>query len=128
MLDSVKSHIVVSNIIAEMSHLLSDRIVLKKVEIKSEQFPERNDRENGIQIYSADSDKSKSFDNKIKFKIVMGGLAADAAEIAEMINMLEMSDYFFQVIPGFSRNTIVGQRQACEFELTCYWSNYVMKQ
>ena len=127
-LDSVKSRIVVSNVIAEMSHLLSGRIVLKKLEIKSEQLPRQNDGKNEIQVYSADSDKSKSFDNKVRFKIVMGGLAADAAEIAETINMLELSDYFFQVIPGFSRNTLIGQRQACEFELTCYLSNYVMKQ
>jgi hypothetical protein len=128
MLDSIKSNMVVSNVLAEISHLLNGRIVLKKLEIKAEPFSSQDNMKNEIQIYSADSDKSKTFDNKVRYKIVFGGLAADAAQVAETINMLEMSDYFFQVIPGFSRNTLVGGRQVCEFELTCYLSNYVLKQ
>jgi hypothetical protein len=128
MLDSVKSNMIVSNVLAEISHLLDGRVVLKKLEIKTERFPSQDNAKNEIQVYSADSDKSKMFDNKLRYKIVLGGLAADAAQVAETINMLEMSDYFFQVIPGFSRNTLVGQRQVCEFELTCYLSNYVLKQ
>ncbi|MFA6186949.1 MAG: hypothetical protein WC770_07050 [Phycisphaerae bacterium] len=128
MLDSVKSNMAVSNVLAEISHLLNGRVVLKKLEIKSEPLPSQNSAKNEIQVYSADSDKSKMFDNKVRYKIVLGGLAADAAQVAETINMLEMSDYFFQVIPGFSRNIPVGGRQVCEFELTCYLSNYVLKQ
>lgn len=128
MLDSVKSNMAVSNVLAEISHLLNGRVVLKKLEIKTEPFPSQNNAKNEIQVYSADSDKSKMFDNKVRYKIVFSGLAADAAQVAETINMLEMSDYFFQVIPGFSRNASVGGRQVCEFELTCYLSNYVLKQ
>lgn len=128
MLDSVKSNMAVSNVLAEISHLLDSRVVLKKLEIKAEPIPSQNNAKNEIQIYSADSDKSKMFDNKVRYKIVLSGLAADAAQVAEAINMLEMSDYFFQIIPGFSRNTLIGERQVCEFELTCYLSNYILKQ
>ena len=128
MLDSVKSNMAVSNVLAEISHLLDSRVVLKKLEIKAEPIPSQTNAKNEIQIYSADSDKSKMFDNKVRYKIVLSGLAADAAQVAEAINMLEMSDYFFQIIPGFSRNTLIGERQVCEFELTCYLSNYILKQ
>jgi hypothetical protein len=126
MLDSVNSHIVVSNVISEMSHLLSGRVVLKKLEIKKELFGEQNTK-GGIQVVSAGIDRTKSFDSETRFKIILSGLAADAAEVAEMLNRIEQSDYFFQVIPGFSRNVNVGQRQVCEFEMTCYLSNYIMK-
>lgn len=128
MLDSVKSNMAVSNVLAEISHLLNGRVVLEKLEIKAEPVPSQNNAKKEIQVYSADSDKPKMFDNKVRYKIVLSGLASDAAQVAETINMLEMSDYFFQVIPGFSRNMLVGQRQVCEFELTCYLSNYVLKQ
>lgn len=126
MLDSVNSRIVVSNVISEMSHLLSGRVVLKKFEIKKEPFGEQS-RKTGIRVVSAEADKSNFFGNETRFKITLGGLAADAAEVAEMINRIEQSDYFFQVIPGFSRNANVDRRQVCEFELTCYLSNYIMK-
>jgi hypothetical protein len=126
MLDNVGSHIVVSNVIAEMSHLFSGRVVLKKLEIKKEPFDEQSGK-TGIQVVSSDADKSKSFSNETRFKIIFSGLAADAAEVAEMLNRIEQSDYFFQVIPSFSRNVNIGQRQVCEFEMTCYLSNYIMK-
>ncbi|MHB0947122.1 MAG: PilN domain-containing protein [Sedimentisphaerales bacterium] len=128
MLDSVKSNMAVSNVLAEISHLLTGGVVLKKLEIKAEPLPSQDNAKSEIKIYSADSAQSKTFDNKVRFKIVISGLASDAAQVAETINMLEMSDYFFQVIPGFSRNIPVGERQMCEFELTCYLSNYILKQ
>jgi hypothetical protein len=128
MLDSIKSNMAVSNVLAEISHLLNGRVVLKKLEIKAEPVPSQNNAKNEIQVYSADSAQPKTFDNKVRYKIVISGLAADAAQVAETINMLEMSDYFFQVIPGFSRNTPVAGRQVCEFELTCYLSNYILKR
>jgi len=126
MLESVNSHIVVSNVIAEMSHLLSGRVVLKNLEIKREPFDEQN-KKTEIQVVSTGTDGTKSFNSETRFKIILRGLAADAAEVAEMLNRLEQSDYFFQVIPGFSKNANVGQRQVCEFEMTCYLSNYIMK-
>lgn len=128
MLDSVKSNMAASNVLAEISHLLNGRVVLKKLEIKAEPVPLQNNAKNEIQVYSTGLNKPKMFDNKVRYKIILGGLAADAAQVAETINMLEMSDYFFQVIPGFSKNTLIEGRQMCEFELTCYLSNYVLKQ
>jgi Tfp pilus assembly protein PilN len=122
-LESVKSHIVVSNVIAELAHLLDGGIILKKLEIKAEPFGAQSGKTE-IKVVSSAGGQTAGFDRNVRFKITLIGLAADDAGVAEMINKLEQSDYFFQVIPGFSRNTIVGQYQASEFEVTCYLSNY----
>jgi Tfp pilus assembly protein PilN len=119
MLDSVKSRIAVSNIIAELTHLLDGNIVLKKLVIKAEPFSVRSSK---AEIKAAG--QTAESDKYVRFKITLTGLAADTAEVAEMINKLERSDYFFQVVPGYSRNTTTGQYQASEFEITCYLSNY----
>jgi hypothetical protein len=122
MLDSVKSRIVVSNVIAELTRLLDNRIILRKLEIKAEPFAVQSGKTE-IKVASA-AGKTTESDQNIRFKITLTGLAADAAGVAEIINKLEQSDYFFQVVPGYSRNATTGQYQASEFEITCYLSNY----
>jgi hypothetical protein len=123
MLGTIKSHIVISNVIAELTHLLDNNIILKKLEIKAEPIPEQ-DMKTGIKVVSAAGGRSASPERRNRFKITLTGLAADAAQVAGIINKLEQSDYFFQIVPGFSRNTTAGQYQACEFEITCYLANY----
>lgn len=124
MLDSVKSHIVVSNVIAELTHLLDGGIILKKLGIKAEPFAEQSGK-TGVKTVSANgSGWSSPSDKNMRFRITLTGFAADAARVAEMINELEQSGYFFQIIPGFSRNTTIGQYQASEFEITCWLANY----
>jgi Tfp pilus assembly protein PilN len=122
-LDSVKSRIVVSNVIAELTHLVDSGIILRKLEIKAEPFAEQSGK-TGTKVVSATGGQTTAFDRKVRFKITLTGFAADAAGVAEMINKLEHSDYFFQVIPSFSRNTKIEQYEASEFEITCYLSNY----
>ncbi|MGB8227086.1 MAG: PilN domain-containing protein [Sedimentisphaerales bacterium] len=111
-LESVKSHIAVSNVIAELAHLLDSGIILKKLEIKAEPFAAQGANQRSLS------------DKKVRFKVTFTGLAADAAKVAEIISKLEKSGYFFQIIPSFSRNTIVNGYQASEFEITCYLANY----
>jgi len=122
-LDSVKSHIVVSNVIAELTHLLDGGIILKKLEIKAEPIGEQSGK-TGIKVISTAGGRTTPSGKKVRFRITLAGLAADAAQVAEVINRLEQSDYFFQIVPGFSRNTTTGQYQASEFEITCYLANY----
>ena len=122
-LDSVKSHIVVSNVIAELTHLLDGGIILKKLEIKAEMIGGQSGK-TGIKVISTAGGRPTLSEKKVRFRITLAGLAADAAQVAEVINRLEQSDYFFQIVPGFSRNTTTGQYQASEFEITCYLANY----
>lgn len=124
-LDSIKSYLTVSNVIAELTHLLDSNIVLEKLMIKAEPFSVRSSKAE-IKAASAVGQATES-DKNIRFKITLTGLAADTAGVAEIINRLERSDYFFQVVPGYSRNTATGQYQASEFEITCYLSNYKLE-
>ncbi|MCX5632202.1 MAG: hypothetical protein NTW93_00765 [Phycisphaerae bacterium] len=117
-LESVKSHIAVSNVIAELAHLLDSGIILKKLEIKAEPFTGRDG------VAGQGANRQSLSDKKVRFKVTFTGLAADAAKVAEIISKLEKSGYFFQIIPSFSRNTIVNGYQASEFEITCYLANY----
>jgi hypothetical protein len=120
-LESVKSHIVVSNVIAELAHLFDRGIILKKLEIKAEPFTGQD----GAAARGAN--RQSLSDKKVRFKVTFTGLAADATKVAEIISKLEQSGYFFQIIPSFSRNTIINQYQASEFEITCYIANYKLQ-
>ncbi|MBN1788323.1 MAG: PilN domain-containing protein [Sedimentisphaerales bacterium] len=122
MLDSVKSRITVSNVIAELTHLLDSGVVMKKLSIKAEEFSAPNN-ESEVEAVSF-ADQAEESNKSIRFKITINGLASDASEVAKMVNKLEQSDYFFQVVPGYSRNTTTGQYHASEFEIMCYLSNY----
>ncbi|MFA5293210.1 MAG: PilN domain-containing protein [Phycisphaerae bacterium] len=120
-LKSVGSRVVVSNILAELTNLLDGKVVLKKIEIKAEPF-EYQDKQTGITAVAAG--QSSPFEKTERFKIAVNGFAPDATEVAEIINRLEQSDYFFQIVPGYSRNVTVGEYQASEFEISCYLANY----
>lgn len=124
MLDSVNPHIVVSNVIAEITHLLDGGIILKELEIKTEPISEQEAR-TGIKVVSA-GDKSLPAEKNTRFRITLRGYAPDAEGVAEVIQRLEQSDYFNQIIPGFSKNTTIGQYQASEFEVTFCLANYKM--
>ncbi|MGA2915083.1 MAG: PilN domain-containing protein [Sedimentisphaerales bacterium] len=124
MTDSIKSHIVVSNVIAELTHLLDSGVILKKLNIKAEPFPEQNKKTGITTAGTTSADEALQFAKKVKFKITLTGLAADSTQVAEIINKLEQSKYFFQIVPSFSRNTTIGQYQASEFEIVCYLANY----
>ncbi|MDD5010868.1 MAG: hypothetical protein PHQ00_01965 [Phycisphaerae bacterium] len=120
-LKSIESRIAVSDVIAEITYLLGDKVVLKKLEIRTEPL-EKPSRQGGAK--AALKTASSPFARDERFKVVLGGFAPDAAEVAEILNRLEQSDYFFRIVPGFSRNANVGEYPANEFEISLYIANY----
>jgi hypothetical protein len=87
----------------------------------------------------------------VRFKVVIGGVAADASDVAALICSLEDSPYFYQVVPSFSRTAVITQTgnssfhskinnenskgivqqnkgnnqiQISEFEISSYLANY----
>jgi hypothetical protein len=120
-LKSLESKICVSDIIAELTHLLGERIVLKRLEIRAEPLEYPN-AQTGVKTVS-EAGRAPFEENK-KFKIIIAGFASDAAEVAGILSRLEQSGYFFQIVPGFSRNVKNGEYQASEFEISCYLANY----
>lgn len=136
-LKEIDSKIDVASVLAELSFLLDEKIVLKEVDFKAENFAVgrgvRTGR--GPMVRTARSNFGKkqalSFGD-VRFKVVIKGVAADASEVAELICALEDSPYFRQVHPSFSRNIEVKAAggsatesyRVSEFEIVCYLANY----
>jgi hypothetical protein len=123
-LKSVESKIAVSDVLAELTNLVGPKTVLRKIEIKGEPIDNQNKQTGVRNAHAGSAEQALPFKETKKFKIIINGLATEAAEVAEIISRLEGSEYFFQIVPGFSKNVKAGEYQACEFEISCYLANY----
>jgi Tfp pilus assembly protein PilN len=146
-ISSVDSRINVANVLAELSFLIDEKVVLSKVQITSEKFVEDEGATGRGAAVTVASDKSGrgapagDWSGDVKFKVVIGGMAVDAGCVADLICRLENSPYFCLVYPSFSRNgQIKAQKgkpaaaggdwqspesyQVSEFEISCYLANY----
>jgi len=142
----IDSRINVANVLAELSFLIDEKVVLSRVEMVAERFVEdkgATGRRASVRVASGRRRASGAdwSDPRIRFKVVINGMAVDAGHVAELISRLEDSPYFCLVYPSFSRNSqIKGQMrrpaagkndwqppegyQVSEFEISCYLANY----
>ena len=135
-MEEMDSRIDVPGVLAEMSFLIDDNIVLSQVEFDAERFEDKASRQTNNVIRVAGGNllgKEKLPLGDVRFKVLIKGVATDAGDIAELICKLEESPYFCQVYPSFSRNRKMnvengGKIQASEFEISCYLANYREKQ
>jgi len=134
--ERIDSHIDIAATLAEISYLMSDRIVLDKIILKSEDISDKLSKGNAIRSASNPlKAKMEGMPVKSKFKMIISGVACDAINVAELIVKLENSPYFTQVIPSYSRNKQITdkaansakQYQVSEFEISCYLDNYEEK-
>jgi hypothetical protein len=138
-LDEINSKIDVASVLAEMSFLIDERIVLSKVEFKAERFEDKQGGKTSGYSASAVRVAGGNFAGKktvplgdVRFKVVINGVASDASDVAGLICKLEESPYFCFVYPSFSRNRKIkvgkGLRgenfDVTEFEIGCYLANY----
>ena len=117
----------VSSIMAELSWLIDNSIVLKGLEIKSE------DSSNvmrqlmpmaGGSVVRRNIGNKDNKDSKTLYKLVISGIAAEAEDVAKLIHNMEESNYFCNIIPGYSRNVEINEKKVSEFEISCYVANY----
>ncbi len=152
-IEEIDSKIDVAGVLAEMSFLINERIVLNKVvfdaeKIEYKQQAEQSSRTGTVVIAARTKliDKRKLPLGDVRFRVMIGGVAADASDVADLICWLEDSPYFCQVVPSFSRTTVIsassksslrsrtknvnsgreaeGNIQVSEFEISCYLANY----
>ena len=138
-LEEIDSKIDVASVLAEMSFLIDDKIVLSKVDFKAEKFEDKRGGKASGYSGSAVRVAAGSFAGKkalplgdVRFKVVINGVASDASDVAKLICKLEDSPYFCLVYPSFSRNRKIkvgkgrgGQDlDVTEFEIGCYLANY----
>ena len=161
-IEEADSRIPVANVLAEMSHLFDERIILSKVDFVAERFAQEQRKQTGgdsvVRVASSKVSGSQTLPlGKVRFKVVLAGLALDPNDVAELMCKLEGSSYFCSVYLSFSRNrslerlagAVAEHRrkgpglsgtsrpatepaderyQVAEFEITCYLANYRKEQ
>lgn len=110
-INEIDSKIDVANVLAELSFLIDNRIVLSKVEMIAEKFAEDKESIPSAQTGTIVRVARENFGNKnnlplgdVRFRIVAAGVAADASDVAALMCKLEDSPYFCQVILSYSRS------------------------
>lgn len=152
-LKQIDSRINIGDVLAELSFLVGNKVVLTRVELIAEKFngQQASNAAAGFAVRSAgpgSSGKEEMFLGDVKFKVVLGGIAADASKVGEFVCRLEDSPYFCTVYPAFTRNKQVriaassaegerstgrisheqeGSIQLNEFEIGCYLANFIEK-
>lgn len=111
MLDSIDSKIKVSNVLAELSFLVDERIVLSRVELISEIIPVKQAKEKSLQSASVVKISGQAPGNipgaqvgNIRFKVLIAGVAANGRDVAALLCKLEDSPYFNRVDLSYSRD------------------------
>jgi len=113
-IEEIDSKIDVAGVLAELSFLINERIVLGKVEFIAEKY--ENTRQDKLSpqagnvaraVRATMSPKQELPLGDVRFRVVIGGVAADGSDVADLICKLEDSPYFCQVVPSFSRTTVI---------------------
>ncbi len=149
LVEQMDSRIDVAAVLAEMSHSIGESVVLRKLEILAEPFgrPEEKEQTKGSAVRMASratgAEKAPPL-GRVKFRIVLTGVAAHPADVPDLVCRLEASPYFQRVQPSFygSARAPAGIRPApgpqepaattkaqgapslTEFEIVCYLANY----
>ncbi len=153
-IEEIDSKIDVGSVLAELSFLIDERIVLTKLAFDAEKIEDKQQAElsprAGAVVRTTRTklnEKRKLPLGDVRFRVVIDGVAADASGVASLICKLEDSPYFCQVVPSFSRTAEInvtsnpslrsmtkdvnggreaeGKIQVSEFEIGCYLANYL---
>jgi hypothetical protein len=110
-MEEIDSKIDVASVLAEMSFLIGENVVLNEVEFVAEKFVNKQETKRSqragaiVRALRAKSGEQRDLPlGNVRFKVVIAGVAADASDVAALICKLEDSPYFCQVVPSFSRN------------------------
>ena len=134
-LEKIDSKIDVSTVLAEMSFLTDEEIILDKIEFNADGFgsPKINGKSKKFKTANSkiDFQNGKIFGD-VRFKISISGVAADTSDVARFVTKLEGSPYFCLVEPSFSQNkqtkTVAGfskpNSRLNGFQIVCYLANY----
>lgn len=135
-IEEIDSKIDVPSVLAEMSFLIDEKIVLSKVEFFAERLEAKQEKKpnSGSAVRVAGNglgSKRSSILGDVRFRIVVSGVASDASDVAELVCRLEQSAYFCEVTSSWRNREIKAATglmkanfQVSEFEIGCYLANY----
>ncbi len=147
LMERMDSKIDVAAVLAEMSCLIAEPVVLSRVEFIAEPFSRPPGEEKGSAVRTAGTTGASEARlplGRTGFRIILAGVAAHPSHVADLVCRLDESSYFQRVYPSFSRTTRIqiagataGRPQAdaatrkdsaalevTEFEITCRLANY----
>jgi len=134
-IEQLGSKVDISNVLAEISFLVGDRIILNSLQFKAERCvcdsKNMTSAGNGAVVRVVRTDARSTaglFEGNVRFTVVITGLAVDAADVAGLICRLEDSAYFCRIIPGFSKDKKVKDYHVTQFEISCYIANFIETQ
>jgi len=123
-IEEIDSKIDVAGVLAEMSFLIDEKIVLSKVAFIAEKFEDRRQAQLSPRagtvvraVRTKLSEKRELPLGDVRFRVVISGVAADASHVATLICRLEDSPYFCQVVPSFSRTAVINAAGNPSFRL-----------
>lgn len=115
----IDSRIDVASILAELSFLIEERIVLSRVEFVAEKVVQERKDEPAQTVGAVVRAVGTPLDDKkvlplgnVRFRVVIAGVAADAGDVGALMCKLEDSPYFWQVILAYSRDMGITSRGA----------------
>jgi hypothetical protein len=148
-LEQMDSRIDLAAVLAEISHIIGRHVVLNRIEFISEPMtaPEEHPERNGSAVRLAAASSKAVPLGDVKFRILLAGVAANQADVGELVLQLDRSSYFQQAHFAFARDSEIqipvgGPRagtgdptnrassqpsetfQVTEFEITCYLDNF----
>ncbi|MEA3224936.1 MAG: hypothetical protein U9Q07_03225, partial [Planctomycetota bacterium] len=112
--EEIDSKIDIASVLAEMSFLIEEEIVLSKVEFAAEKFTDEQEDKTSASagaviraVRVKSGDKQQLPLGNVRFKVTLAGVAANAGDVAVLICKLEDSPYFCQIVPSFTRSAEV---------------------
>jgi len=122
-IEEINSKIDIASVLAEMSYLIDERIVLQKLEFIAEKFVNEQDANKSPSkgsvvrvVQSHMSNKKELPLGSVRFKVVIAGVAADTNDVAALMCKLEDSPYFWNVVLSYSRgNEEIGIKNSSSF-------------
>jgi Tfp pilus assembly protein PilN len=109
LVEKIDPKIDIASVLAELSYLVDERIVLSNIELISEKIAEDEPSQQANAVIRAvQSNFNTNMDlhlGNVRFKVLLAGVAGDAGDVAGLICKLENSPYFSQVVLSFSKNT-----------------------
>lgn len=116
-------------VMAELSYISSDNIMMLKIDIQSEtgKAGSKGFNSAAVRLSAAKGERNIAMPSaNVRYKLTLAGVAADAASVTQFITEFEQSPYFCQVVPGLLEH--MKDSSATRFQISCYIANYSMEQ
>jgi len=144
----IDTRIDIASILAEISHVADESVLLSKVELVGEPVSSLNNvgqaQGTSARAFAADDSRRAAPLGESTLRVVLAGVAGQPKDVADLVSRLEQSGYFRQVRPSFygrskvqigpangvptrgpaPRTDGVRTLDVTAFEITCVLANY----